>query len=119
MFLSVILIVLTLLLIFSNYRLLVSIPFASWGILQYGTALLSVALAAVCVWSFFRAKKQWKVQKQKITDAYAAENAKLHEKRRALYLDEDIDIEAETDTENEEAAAPETVENTETAETPE
>ncbi|MEG0910057.1 MAG: hypothetical protein RSF70_00590 [Ruthenibacterium sp.] len=94
MLLSIVLIVVPLLVIFSNFKLLTEIPFAAWTWAQYGVALLSVALAVICVWNVFRAKKQWKVQKAKLADAYAAENQKIHEKRRALYLDDDIDIEA-------------------------
>ncbi|MEG1445896.1 MAG: hypothetical protein RSC58_01360 [Ruthenibacterium sp.] len=94
MLLSIVLIVVPLLVIFSNFKLLTEIPFAAWTWAQYGVALLSVALAVICVWNVFRAKKQWKVQKAKLADAYAAENQKIHEKRRALKLDANSAIEA-------------------------
>lgn len=95
MFLSILLIVFSLLFIFSNFKTLMAVPFASWELPQYIIAGISVVLAVVCVLNIFRAKKQWKVQKEKLAQAYAAENEKVHAKRRALYLEEDIDIEAD------------------------
>ena len=64
-----------------------SVPFASWTWLSWLYLAMAAVMIGVCVVSARRAEK--------IKEEQARELEKLHAKRRALYLDEDIDIEAE------------------------
>lgn len=56
---------------------------------------MAAVMIGVCVVSARRAVRAYKKQAEKIKEEQARELEKLHAKRRALYLDEDIDIEAE------------------------
>mgnify|MGYP001513154331 CR=1 FL=1 len=72
-----------------------SVPFASWTWLSWLYLAMAAVMIGVCVVSARRAVRAYKKQAEKIKEEQARELEKLHAKRRALYLDEDIDIEAE------------------------
>ena len=72
-----------------------SVPFASWTWLSWLYLARAAVMIGVCVVSARRAVRAYKKQAEKIKEEQARELEKLHAKRRALYLDEDIDIEAE------------------------
>ena len=72
-----------------------SVPFASWTWLSWLYLAMAAVMIGVCVVSARRAVRAYKKQAEKVKEEQARELEKLHAKRRALYLDEDIDIEAE------------------------
>ena len=59
---------------------------------------MAAVMSGVCGVSEGSAVRAYKKQAEKIKEEQARELEKLHAKRRALYLDEDIDIEAEAAT---------------------
>ena len=72
-----------------------SVPFASWTWLSWLYLAMAAVMIGVCVVSARRAVRAYKNRPKKYKEEQARELEKLHAKRRALYLDEDIDIEAE------------------------
>ena len=69
-----------------------SVPFASWTWLSWLYLAMAAVMIGVCVVSARRAVRAYKKQAEKIKEEQARELEKLHAKRRALYLDEDIDL---------------------------
>lgn len=74
-----------------------STPFDAWSWVNLMYLAMAAGMAVVCAVSIRRLMRAYRRQAQKLREEQEAQRQKLHEKRRAMYLEEDIDIEKEAE----------------------
>lgn len=90
-----------------------AVPFDTWTFPIWINVIMGVLLLALGVFNAFRAWNVAKKKSEKTKAAYNAELEKMREKKRSIYLEDDVDIEAETSIKTSETGEKEEAESVE------
>lgn len=97
MLFSLILTVMAAFMVLQSVLMVLPIPFSQWNWVCWAQIALAVMLVIICIFSARRTVRLYKKQKADLEKRQAQERARQEARRRAQYLEEDIDIEKEAE----------------------